>query len=45
LGERHLERHIIPSKKERGKEITVESRNVIFNLGANVGRSVFMIFY
>jgi hypothetical protein len=33
LCERHLEKHIIPSKKEREKEITIKSRNIIFNLG------------
>jgi hypothetical protein len=38
--ERHLERHIIPSKKERGKEITIKSRNIIFNLGFLVKRSI-----
>jgi hypothetical protein len=32
LCERHLERHIIPSKKERGKEITIKFKNIIFNL-------------
>jgi hypothetical protein len=40
LCERHLERHIIPSKKERGKEITIKSRNIIFNLDGWVGRSI-----
>jgi Ca2+/Na+ antiporter len=28
-----IERDIIPSKKERGKEITIESKNIIFSLG------------
>jgi hypothetical protein len=40
LSERHLERHIIPSKTERGKEITIKSRNIIFNLGYDVSRSI-----
>jgi hypothetical protein len=40
LCERHLKRHIIPSKKERGKEITIKSRNIIFNLGKYVAKSV-----
>jgi hypothetical protein len=40
LCERHLERDIIPSKKERGKEITIKSRNIIFNLGSGVKRSI-----
>jgi hypothetical protein len=40
LCERHLERHIIPSKKERGKEITIKSRNIIFNLGGGVSKSI-----
>jgi hypothetical protein len=40
LCERHLERHIIPSKKEREKEITIKSRNIIFNLGVNDSRSI-----
>jgi hypothetical protein len=39
LCERHLERDIIPSKKERGKEITIESRNIIFDC-YGVGRSI-----
>jgi hypothetical protein len=33
LCEKHLERDIIPSKKERGKQITIKYRNIIFNLG------------
>jgi hypothetical protein len=37
---RHLERCIIPSKKERGKEIIIKFRNIIFNLGWNVSRSI-----
>jgi hypothetical protein len=40
LCERHLERGIIPSKKERGKKITIKSRNIIFNLDGCVGRSI-----
>jgi hypothetical protein len=40
LSERHFERHIIPSKKERGKEITIKSRNIIFYLGYRVDRSI-----
>jgi hypothetical protein len=37
---RHFEKNIIPSKKERGKEITIESRNIIFNLGYGDARSI-----
>jgi hypothetical protein len=40
LCERHLERGIIPSKKQRGKEITIKSRNIIFNLDGGVSRSI-----
>jgi hypothetical protein len=40
LSEKHLEKHIIPSKKERGKEITIKSRNIIFNLGFYVRKSI-----
>jgi hypothetical protein len=38
---KHLERGIIPSKKERGKEITIKFKNIIFNdLGKYVIRSI-----
>jgi hypothetical protein len=37
---RHLERHIIPSKRERGKEITIKFRNIIFNVGYGVWKSI-----
>jgi hypothetical protein len=40
LCERHLERDIIPSKKERGEKITIKSRNIVFNLDYCVGRSI-----
>jgi hypothetical protein len=36
----YLERNIIPSKKERGENITIKSRNIIFNLGDGVSRSI-----
>jgi hypothetical protein len=42
LCERHLERDIIPSKKERGKEIAIKSKNIIFNLGRYGKRSILM---
>jgi hypothetical protein len=35
-----IEKHIIPSKKERGKEITIKIKSIIFNLGDNISRSI-----
>jgi hypothetical protein len=35
-----IERNIIPLKKERGKEITIKFRNIIFKLGGGVSRSI-----
>jgi hypothetical protein len=40
LCERHFERHIIPSKKEKGEKITIKSKNIIFKLGNNIKRSI-----
>jgi hypothetical protein len=39
LCEKHLERDIIPSKRKRGKEITIKFRNIIFNLDGCVRKS------
>jgi hypothetical protein len=42
LCERHLERHIIPSKRERREEITIKLRNIIFNLDCDDKNSILM---